>query len=203
MKAPSKVVKKPSMGADSIRVGVSGECRENLRPDLSVEVAVKSPVLDENALYEKVRQRIAAEFAQALAQQQQTCAERARAEIAQTLSSLEPDLLRLAVAAAEKVCHKEITENQSVIVEVIREGLNVIGRRASAQVHLHPDDIALAEAALPSLGREAGDLQWVSDDSIERGGALFESGSHLLDARVATRLHHVRESVTGSDHAER
>ncbi len=196
----SSIVKKTIVAVEPLRIEARGALVPITSSDKPLPVN-PNPSTHEEALYEKVKTRIQQDLQTALQKQHLLISEQAREEVSRTILAFEADLLKLALAAAEKVCRKEITDNQELVREVIREGLAVLGRRASTAIRLHPDDMSLIQSSLPSLVENPSDIHLSPDSTVERGGAVLESGAQMVDAQVVTRLHALRETLLGHDHA--
>ncbi len=121
-------------------------------------------------------QRVTAELAQ-----------RADAAIdnrAEKVSEVVMDIVRQVVAA-------ELATNHEVVANVVREALAKVKDTSKLIVHLNPQDIQEARrhrhdfmAVLDGVFS----LQMVEDENVGRGGCLIETGSGLVDARLASKM---------------
>ena len=66
----------------------------------------------------------------------------------------------------------------------------VVADGRPAAVHLHPDDLAVVEAAMQGE-RGADVLRWIADPQIERGGCRVRCGQAEVDAGMASRWQRV------------
>ena len=124
-----------------------------------------------------------------------------RAEREAFLRTAEPELVRLAIGAAERVVHHEIAENKDFVIETVRHALSRALSRSGITVRVHPDDIAVMREYRDRL-LAAGDfehLRLIEDQRVDRGGAILESDSGTIDAKVSTQLREVRNALVLGD----
>jgi flagellar assembly protein FliH len=99
----------------------------------------------------------------------------------------EEDAVRLALAVARKILHREVSVDPEALLGLVKAALQRIDAREIHRLRMHPEDIPvieghLAGAALPSR------IEVLADPSLERGGAVFETARGNLDASAATQL---------------
>jgi len=117
------------------------------------------------------------------------------------LRSAEPELVRLALGAAERIVHHEISQNDQFVVETVRAALTRTLARNDITIRVNPDDMAVMREYRDRL-LSAGDfehLRLIEDQRIDRGGALLESDSGTVDAKIATQLREVRSALVPAD----
>lgn len=102
-------------------------------------------------------------------------------------SEAEEDAVRLALAVARKILHREINTDPDALLGLMKAALQRIDSRELHRLRMHPLDIAPIERHLEVLGTPAR-LEVVADPSLERGAALFETVRGQLDASVTTQL---------------
>ncbi|MBM7807453.1 flagellar assembly protein FliH [Geodermatophilus bullaregiensis] len=90
----------------------------------------------------------------------------------------------------EDLLGRELSATTTAGVDAIRRALTLVPSDAPAVVRLHPDDLAevppSALAALPPT------VTVVGDGTVERAGAIAESGPRRVDAQLSTALARVR-----------
>lgn len=99
----------------------------------------------------------------------------------------EQDLVKLAVAVARKILHRELTVDPNAILALVRVVLETIDAREVHRVRLHPADAAVVEKHLASIGVPQ-QLVVTADPTLERGAAVFDTARGNLDASVQTQL---------------
>jgi flagellar assembly protein FliH len=107
---------------------------------------------------------------------------------AMALAEAEPEVIRLALAIAKRVIHREIAADPRVVVGTVRESLRRLGGRAVARVRVHPAELPALNDAWHELTNVAREIEFVPDDSVTPGGCLVESRQGDIDAQVETQV---------------
>lgn len=100
-------------------------------------------------------------------------------------------VLEFALCAAEKLVHRVIEVDDSVVVDQAGQALSLVLSAHDARLRVHPVDRELLEAALPQLLAEAPGLDHVDlieDDQITPGGCVVTFGQGRIDATVEKQL---------------
>jgi flagellar assembly protein FliH len=131
-------------------------------------------------------------------------AEGAVREVAETrqqlLDDAEPALVRLAVQVAEKVLQAKLELEPERVADVLRGALRKAYVRNRLTVICNPDDIALIEAATPSLHEAVGtlgSLELIGDRRIRRGGVIVRTDAGDVDATLDAQLARLRQAMLG------
>lgn len=107
----------------------------------------------------------------------------------------EEDLVRLAVAIARRVLHRELTTDPGAMLGVVKAALDRIEARELLQVRVHPADANLVAEAIRS--RNVPDqVEVQADSSLERGGLVVETARGALDASIETQLREIERGFT-------
>ena len=117
------------------------------------------------------------------------------------LRSAEPELVRLALGAAERVVHHEIAQYDQFVVETVRAALARAVGRNDITIRVNPDDMEVMRAYRERL-LAAGDfehLRLIEDQRVDRGGAMLESDSGTIDAKITTQIREVRGALVPAD----
>jgi type III secretion system HrpE/YscL family protein len=115
----------------------------------------------------------------------------------QFFSSVEPEIVRLCLAAAEKVIGQIAAENPEVVRHVVRQALErSLGDRI--MVRLNPED----HKAVTDEGYEFRDvldrtkrIMFKEDDTIQKGGCVVETEVGTIDAQLETQLEAIRKAL--------
>lgn len=113
------------------------------------------------------------------------------------LRSAEPELVRLALGASERIVHHEIAQNDQFVVETVRAALTRALGRNDITIRVNPEDMEVMRAYRERL-LAAGDfehLRLIEDQRVDRGGAMLESDSGTIDAKITTQLREVRGAL--------
>lgn len=123
--------------------------------------------------------------------------EERRAELA---AEAERDLVRLAVAVAEKILRAEIRAGRPVAAASLRRAVNLAARRRRLKALVHPEDLAAVQACLPSLRADLADLgvlELEESGSVSRGGCVVVTEEGSVDADLRTQLEEIERGLAG------
>ena len=125
------------------------------------------------------------------------------AEAAQPLASLrskilreaEADLVRLSIAIARRILHRELAVDPGAIGGLVMAALDRLQGQTSFRVSTHPD---LAPALRDCLDRRgvSGKIEVIADAAQPRGSVIFETARGALDASVETQLQEIERGLT-------
>jgi flagellar assembly protein FliH len=124
-----------------------------------------------------------------------------RAQRSAAIAAAEPELVRIAMAVAERVIHGELQTNQSVIVENVRQALTRLVSREVVTLRVNPVDLDTIRARRDEIVA-AGDvehLRIVEDPRIDRGGVIVETDAGTIDSKVATQIREARRAILSDD----
>ena len=124
-----------------------------------------------------------------------------RVQRSAAIAAAEPELVRLAMAVAERVVHGELQTNQSVIVENVRQALTRLVSREVVTLRLNPVDLDAIRAHRDKIVA-AGDvehLRIVEDQRVDRGGVIVETDAGTIDSKVGTQLREARRAILSDD----
>jgi flagellar assembly protein FliH len=111
----------------------------------------------------------------------------------------ERDLVRLAVAMAERIVRREIDLDRELLVVMARVAIDRLGETAVASVHLHPADYQAATNGQPL---PAGSVQVVADPAVPRGGCVVRSSFGTIDAGIDSQVRELSRALLGDDGQE-
>lgn len=117
------------------------------------------------------------------------------------LAESEADVVRLAIAVAERVLVTEIALRPEHVVDVLRGALRKVFVRDSLQVICNPADLALIEAAGEDLSAQVGTLrnvELIADRRLRRGGVVVRTAAGDVDATLDAQLDRLREAMLGA-----
>lgn len=101
---------------------------------------------------------------------------------------VEAQILRLITIAVRKLLRRELQIDPGHVIGVVRDAIRMLPVASrSIEVHLHPEDASLVQAALASTD---GERAWIitEDPLVSRGGCLVTSEKSRVDGRVESRL---------------
>jgi flagellar assembly protein FliH len=107
----------------------------------------------------------------------------------------EEDLVRLAVAIARRVIHRELSADPGAILGVVKAALDKVDARELLRIRVNPQDVGVVSEAIRE--RNIPDQVDVSaDTSLERGGLILETPRGSLDASVESQLTEIERGFT-------
>jgi flagellar assembly protein FliH len=103
-----------------------------------------------------------------------------------TLESMEPEIVRLVQAVAEKVIHTTIAADSEVMTRVINAAVAEADKNWEATVRLNPTDYETIQRHPEAVARlaEARRVKLVADPSLPGGGCIVETPTGYVDASV-------------------
>jgi flagellar assembly protein FliH len=111
----------------------------------------------------------------------------------------EEDMVRLAVAIARRVLHREITVDSDVLLGLVKAAFSRIDQREIVQVRTDATLMAVLQRAIQDLdsGRK---INLVVDAALPPGSLIFETSRGQLDASVETQLDEIQRGFTDFVH---
>lgn len=116
----------------------------------------------------------------------------------QELLRVEPEIVRLSVAIAERLLGRQLTLLPETIVTIVAQALQEAQQYNKVLVRVHPDDLPVCRAFAGELAenlREAADLDFIGDKTLASGDCLVETEGALLECRLGERLAALQESL--------
>ena len=108
---------------------------------------------------------------------------------------VEREVVKLAVAVAKKIVHREIQVDRDIIQTLVRVALGHVAEKSSVTIHLNPTDYNYLLELRAELSQSEGrDIALLSDKSIERGGCLIQTDCGDIDARVQEEFREVEHA---------
>jgi flagellar assembly protein FliH len=106
----------------------------------------------------------------------------------------ERDLVKLSIAIARRVLHRELTLDPESIEGLIKVALEKLESRELSRVRVHPDQASTIRALLE---RHSGaKVEVVPDTTLSKGDVLFETAHGALDASVDAQLSEIERGLT-------
>ena len=112
----------------------------------------------------------------------------------------EREAIRLAVAIASRVVRREISKAPDAAMPLVREALSTAVGGDAATMHLNPEDHTALSAAFPALVREFAaftKIEFLADESIERGGCRLKTNHGIVDLTASSQLARIEEELCG------
>ena len=115
-----------------------------------------------------------------------------------TLKASEKQILDVCFSIAETIVHQEISSDRSVILSVLKAAFRNIVERENIKIRLNPEDFQyMVEMKSDFINTMDGvrNVFFEEDESISRGGAILETASGVVDARINEQLKEVKAGM--------
>jgi len=114
------------------------------------------------------------------------------------LERAEKDLVRLALAIAERVIRREVDVNPELLTAMARVAIERLSEQAAAAVHLNPHDAR----SLLSRGPAPAGIEIVADATLERGACRVRSLEGAIDMGIASQIQELARELLGDSDDE-
>ena len=127
--------------------------------------------------------------------------ENVRAQREAVIAGAEPELVRLAMAIAERIVHTEVANNRQVVVENVRAALTRLVSREVVTLRVNPADHETIRQYRDSIvaASDVEQLRIVEDQRVDRGGVIVETDAGTIDAKIATQLREAKRAILTDD----
>jgi len=106
----------------------------------------------------------------------------------------EEDAVRLAVAVAHKVLHRELSVDPEALLGIVKAAFERVDARDVHRVRLHPEDLPALQRHLAAVGMPRR-IELAPDASLERGSVIVETNRGSLDASVSSQLKEIERGL--------
>ena len=103
----------------------------------------------------------------------------------------EEDLVRLAVAIARRILHREVTVDVDAITGLIKAAFQRLDQREIHQVRTDPESLRTLQEVVRQLGAPAA-VKLIADPSLRRGSVIIETTRGTLDASIDSQLQEIQ-----------
>jgi flagellar assembly protein FliH len=110
-------------------------------------------------------------------------------------SEAEEDTVKLALAIARRVLHREIATDPEAMLGLVKAAFGKLNARDTHRVRVSPADASLLESHRGQLTFPAA-VAIVSDGALLPGSAIFETVRGELDASIDTQLGEIDRGLT-------
>lgn len=131
-----------------------------------------------------------------LARMQQQILDARQAFLDRILAS-EPKIFETALGIAERIVRQKIQADPNVVREVVREAVAQIRENHPLRIRVHPADIARLDEFKKLSPDAFRDLQatFLSDETLQPGDCVVETGLEFIDATVSKKLETLRDRL--------
>ncbi len=114
------------------------------------------------------------------------------------LEDAEKDVLGFSILVAEKIIQQEISMDKNIIIEIIRESIQLLDDKESMKIRLHPQDYDHIREVKPDFLYQSNikSLSLEKDVSIDRGGVSIETLAGGIDATISQKFDTLRDALS-------
>jgi len=115
-----------------------------------------------------------------------------------TIEASEKQLLDISFSIAERIIHQEISRDEGVILSVLKAAFRNIVERENIKIRLNPGDFKYMVEMKSDFMKSMDGVRNVffeEDESIARGGAILETSSGEVDARISEQFKEVKAGM--------
>ena len=111
-----------------------------------------------------------------------------------------PDIAVIALKAAEKILKKQVELDDKVILNIVSEIIQSIGRdETEIIIKTHAKDMQIVRENLPDLYyNDKTKIIVQTDEEVERGSCIMETRNGIVDARFSTQLQIMEKALITS-----
>jgi len=114
--------------------------------------------------------------------------------------NLEPEVVRLALAIAEKIIRQEVDLHPEIVVGVARAALLQLKDAQTARVSAHPSSVdALRQHLASSLPGGPSEISIHATPLVSPGGCMIDSDRGSVDARLETQMERIATALQEGD----
>jgi flagellar assembly protein FliH len=110
----------------------------------------------------------------------------------------EMDIVRLALAIAERIVRREIRVNRPVLLTMAQAAARKLGGNGLVTIQMHPDDL-LAATHGRGVAPEDGPLRLTAETTVPLGGCLVQSAFGTIDVGMDAQMREIVRELLGSD----
>ena len=111
------------------------------------------------------------------------------------------ELLELSFAIARQIVRRELKQDPTQLIAIIRDSLNLlpVGSK-NIQILLHPDDASIIREVL-SINKDSQDSRWqlLEEPSMERGGCFLKTENSNVDASIDRQIAVLFSRIVGGE----
>ncbi|GBR75574.1 flagellar assembly protein FliH [Candidatus Termititenax persephonae] len=121
------------------------------------------------------------------------------------IKSAVPEILRLSTRIAAQVVRNELTQNQNIVMDIVKDAIEKISDNEQVVIKVSAQDLQNVrnEKDLIIDLVEAKNLSIVPDKHCAEGGCVIETKLGFIDAKVVTKLDMIQTALLDVHHEEK
>jgi flagellar assembly protein FliH len=116
----------------------------------------------------------------------------------EAFANAERQVVELALAVAGKILARQVVENPTVVLPIIKTALDRVQDQEQITIRVHPECFELVLAARPELQAglaRASTLNVAADAALKAGDCIIETPYGTVDARIDTQMELVKAAL--------
>jgi flagellar assembly protein FliH len=121
-----------------------------------------------------------------------------RNEEQRMIEEVEPQLIELAVQIAEKILHRELTQDSEAVRATVTAALNKLTDRDRVTIRANPADEALLKEFKIDIAASfdgVREVRVVADENIARGGCVVETDMLRVNGDIDAQLKEIQQQL--------
>ncbi|TWH48595.1 FliH/SctL family protein [Sporomusa sp. KB1] len=122
----------------------------------------------------------------------------AEQEAARMFLDAERQIVEIALAVASKILAKEIADNPTTILPILKEALDKVSDQDQITIRVNPEDyemVLMAKRDLQLMLKRDNTITITADHTVALGGCIIETALGTVDARLDTKLELVHKAL--------
>ncbi len=114
------------------------------------------------------------------------------------LAESQNDIVKMALAVAEKVLHKEIMTDPTTVLAVVKNALSKVSFKKQFVIHVNPLDIEVLKGSsdeIRAVVQNHESIKFKASPQVEPGGCIVQTESGVVDAQIDRQFGEVQEAV--------
>ena len=118
------------------------------------------------------------------------------------LATMEPEIIRLSLAVAEKVVRQVVEQDRELATRLVRHAVSQLNDQKILTIKVNKADYDLVSELRPEIAAMRGldSCRIESDPNVAPGGCILETEGGNIDARIDTALAAVQQLAENDDH---
>ncbi|MCR4314857.1 MAG: FliH/SctL family protein [Planctomycetes bacterium] len=120
------------------------------------------------------------------------------------MKKAEADVVKLAVAIAERVILRSVELDPSLIHTSVLRAVELVSDKSKFEISVSPADHGIVQEFLPEIHRkfqDCGTIIVVEDANVAKGGVIVRTPTGEIDARLTMQFEKIREELLSYDSA--
>ncbi|MBS2032831.1 MAG: type III secretion system stator protein SctL [Deltaproteobacteria bacterium] len=125
---------------------------------------------------------------------------RAKIQAGELLKATEPEVVKLAMKAAERIIGAELATDEDTILRIVAKAIEQLRQSKELIIRANPDDVEILRREKRKLLEHIGrlkDIGFREDPAVQRGGCVIETEAGTVDAQLSTQLELLQRALLG------